>query len=211
MFKKTLIVLVIMALSFSFTDLVKAEEAVVEEKGPLSISLRGNVLSDLECGESDFGFGIAAEYELPWYDLSIEAAIDRLNFFDNERVQIISSICGFPIAAVSSAAEFDSTDLSLSLKYNFRKLEDISLVPYVLGGIGVMFNDYSIFDVDTSLETHVGAGLDYLINEDWSVYGEVRYLWSRAEVPDWYTYPTGEEYKMDLDSLIGMVGMKYTF
>lgn len=198
MFKKTLIVLAIVALSFGLAGL-----ATAAEKGPLSLSVRGNIInSDIFCdsddvpfeSETDSGFGVAVEYDLPWYDLSLEAAVDRLNFYDEVAV-----------------GEFDSMDLSLSLKYNFKQLENRKLIPYLLGGIGYMINDYSVYHVDNSFESHIGAGLNYLINDSWSLYAEGRRIWSSADVPDAFAGTGEDRYKVDLDSFIGMAGMKYRF
>ena len=205
------------------------EVTKVVEKGPLSLSLRGNIInSDIFSDSNDnpfesqtgFGLGVAAEYDLPWYDLSMELAVDRLNLLDEENVILASGVwpCEhFPLSqwayAYGQSAEFNSTDLSLSLKYNFKQLENYKIVPYVLGGVGYLFNDFSLFEVDNSFETHVGAGLNYLINEDWSAYAEGRYLWSSADVSDVRAIAlNGEDrYKVDLDSFIGMVGLKYRF
>ena len=189
MFKKMLLVLAVAAFSFSLASLAAAQDA---EKGPLSLSLRGNLLTEL-CGEEDFGFGVAAEYDLPWYDLSLEAAVDRLVYYDEP------------------TAELNSTNMSLSLKYNFKQLEEKRVVPYLLGGIGVMLNDDSnIADsTDNSFETHIGAGLNYMLNEDWTLYGEGKYLWSRAGWNE--SYETGEKMKRELDGFVVMTGMKYRF
>lgn len=301
MFKKMLIVLAVAAFSFSFASLAQAQEA--EEKGPLSLSIRGNMINsdvfeDIKFeAETEFGFGVAAEYDLPWLKgLSLEAAVDRLNLFDQE--VYVKEEMGNPIYEVypegdayegqlkyavynedgvgigwipadevadceddtylvvsdswgdkhnisfwksptdadaykstpeyhevgigkglrtgysssdisRQSAEFDSTVLSLSLKYNFGQFESKKLVPYLLGGIGYCFNDFSLFDVDNSFETHAGAGLNYLINDSWAMYAEGRYLWSTADVSDTYADALGNE--VELDSFIVMTGIKYRF
>ena len=109
-----------MALSRNF------EEAFQKAFRMANPSLTGFEPNLFECTdeELEFGAGVMAEYDLT-DAISLEAAVDRLAYCDEGVLGLLKD-------------KFDATDLSLSLKYNLKGLND-RVVPYVLGGILAFF------------------------------------------------------------------------
>jgi len=206
MFKKVFAVIAVLMFMVGIAGIVNADEGVVDN--PISISVRGNSVSNTDCGETDFGMGVALEYELPIDPLSVEIAVDKYNYYDGEVVSgTVPKLAPGLSAAVGQTETMEAINLSASLKYSFKQLVEkgVNLTPYVLGGAGIMFNDYSLFDVDATMEGHLGVGASYAITESVSVFGESRYVWNQIN-------DSGHDMDdIDLDSLVCMVGMKYKF
>lgn len=75
--------------------------------------------------------------------------------------------------------DFDTTNISFGVQYRFVGLPVQSLVPYVGGGLDVLLNNFSStygdnLDVDTVAGVHVSGGVDYFLTPQLAVNAELK-------------------------------------
>lgn len=95
-----------------------------------------------------------------------------------------------------------------------------TVIPYAIGGIGVVFWEYDesslleansvVVDMDNSLGIKIGGGVDYFISESLALNLEGSYLWSDADASI-AAFGTYTEATVDTDSFILTLGFKYYF
>jgi len=105
------------------------------------------------------------------------------------------------------------------LRYPIEMAEN-QVVPYMIGGIGVIFWDYEessllssngiTVDMDSELGIKVGAGVDYFITENLAINVEGSYVWSDADmtVAAFGSYASAT---IDTDFVSVNGGLKYYF
>jgi len=95
-----------------------------------------------------------------------------------------------------------------------------TVIPYIIGGIGVVFWDYDessllennsiTVNMDNSLGVKIGGGVDYFVSNNVALNLEGFYLWSEADasISAFGTYAAAT---VDTDSWIVTGGLKYYF
>lgn len=158
------------------------------------------VLALMGMGQSAFA---KDEWVLSLRGLYVEPAVEAIIPFDGdlETSFYVGGKVGyqlneyFSIEAEPGWAEIDVTDeggtittipLLFNLRYNI--LPGVYMVdPYVFGGIGVSFNDFSneLVSIKNSFVGQVGGGAEYHFNEWLSAYMEIRCMFSDpgVEIP----------------------------
>lgn len=112
----------------------------------------------------------------------------------------------------SETGDFGITDLALGLQYRFTPSR--KLVPYVGAGLDVLMSDYNPNvgprqDVDTTIGVHLVGGLDYFVQRNLALTGEVKLLLAPdTDITDHFGNHTGN---FDPSSVSGTVGLRYFF
>lgn len=107
----------------------------------------------------------------------------------------------------------------LILKMPIEATEN-KLVPYVLGGVGVVFWDYKeeailtsngiTVDGDTSFAARLGAGVDYYVSDNIALFAEASYLFSDYDIKvNAGGIIAGA--KTDTDAVFAGAGIKFAF
>jgi len=112
----------------------------------------------------------------------------------------------------SETGDFGITDLGLGLQYRFTPSS--KLVPYLGAGLDVLMSDYHPNfgphqDVDTTVGAHLAGGLDYFVQRNLALTGEVKLLLAPdTDITDNFGNHTGN---FDPSSVSGTVGLRYFF
>lgn len=117
-------------------------------------------------------------------------------------------ITGIPLLAIGS------------LKFPIEATDN-ALVPYVTGGVGVVFWDYKESSIvkdsglglgsDTSFTVRAGAGVEFNVNDNLALYGEGSYMWSDYDVSLALTGSTVGSTSVEMDTIFVGGGVKLSF
>ncbi|NTV48675.1 MAG: porin family protein [Geobacteraceae bacterium] len=114
----------------------------------------------------------------------------------------------------SDTGDFGVTNLSFGGQYRFA-IQQRQLVPYVGGGLDILFSDYdenggARSDVDTTVGLHVNGGIDYFMQKNLALTAEAKIVVAPdAEITD---RQTGNHYgDFDPSSFSTTVGIRYFF
>lgn len=113
----------------------------------------------------------------------------------------------------SQTGDFEVTDLSFGGQYRFA-LANSQLVPYVGGGVDVLFSDYepndgSSRDVDTTVGGHAKAGVDFFLLKQLALTAEAKLLLAPdTDITDRFGNRRGD---FDPSSFSSTVGVRYFF
>ena len=110
--------------------------------------------------------------------------------------------------------DFSTTNISLGAQYRFVDLADKRLVPYAGTGLDILLNGFSPVngsggDVDNTLGIHVAGGLDYFVQKQFALTGQVKaVLAPDADVRDFRGAKVGN---FDPSSVSVTFGVRYFF
>ena len=96
-----------------------------------------------------------------------------------------------------------------------------NLTLYGGGGVGYYINDFSVsslilsfepgltVDADDSFGFHLAAGLEWFFSANWALNLDLKYIWNEADFVSTEPGESPETDKIDLDSFVVGVGIKY--
>ncbi len=166
-------------------------------------------------GEADFdnGWGVlvAAGHQMDWGFLQGTRGELELGWRQND-------VDSFTTAGVGSAGSGDINTYSLMANAYYDMVNDSSVTPYLglgIGGASISANDVAAAGVAGSLDdndvvfAYQGiAGVNFALNQNWSIQTEYRYF---ATTEADFTSSTGASADMEYDSHNLVVGLKYSF
>lgn len=113
----------------------------------------------------------------------------------------------------SETGDFGTTNVSLGGQYRFA-LSNHQLVPFVGGGLDILFNDYDPYDgtkrdVDTTVGAHATAGVDFFVTKQLALTAETKLVLAPdTKITDGFGDRRGD---FDPSSFSGTVGLRYFF
>jgi len=202
--KKTKHGIAILAVLFILTPLLAQNPlGSVHVNGGLSWFLKENIDSGYETG---FGFSIpllkntALVFNFVYWKSSVHEEIDGL------------------YNGTLSMAPFQA-----SMYYHI--LESKGFIPYVFAGAGMIFTHFDMEDlitipeisinqkVNNGISFHTGAGSLFKLNDHLALFGEVCFLYRKAEgttiITDMNNGTSTEKFPLNLNSLVLRFGIKY--
>jgi len=205
MVNKFIVVLVFAA--FVLVPLVASAEDVNNLTGRYSLGLvSGGVFPKDSDIDNRWYIGGNFAYGLNEY-LAVGAEVGYTSWDDEENGIDYGDVRAVPLLA------------DVYLRYPIES-GDYLFVPYIVGGVGVVFCDYDessllenngiSIDIDTELGVKLGGGFEYLISKNVALNFEGSYLWSDADatISGFGTYAAAE---LDTDAWIINGGLKYYF
>ena len=110
--------------------------------------------------------------------------------------------------------DFSTTNIALDAQYRFVDLTDKRLVPYAGAGLDILLNDFSPVNgsggsVDNTLGIHVAGGVDYFVQKQFALTGQVKVLLAPdADIHDFRGAKVGN---FDPSSVSVTFGVRYFF
>lgn len=97
---------------------------------------------------------------------------------ENIAAELDITHAGFGSDFPDGRVDFDTTNVTLGVQYRFQDLVRVQhLVPYAGGGLDILLNDASgakASDADDVVGVHLSAGVDYFLQPQFAVTGEVK-------------------------------------